>query len=201
MDLVMKMLVLFIIVMVIAAIVAVVLICNFFTTPRWERNSNGIGESIYYSVTSVLCGLLVFSLSVYCIPWLRVSEYQGDGAVKVSRWWLFENSTRIHDARALPNLVRNSSGRTLELVWIGYGGQSTRRDKLAPGAELRYGREVEEVVTSASFPESLTSASEPAFIILAVEEGSVPADTLTRWQLQVRRREEPLELQNIPDTF
>ena len=195
------MLVLFIIVMVIAALVAVVLICNFFTTPRWERNSNGIGESIFYSVTSVLCGLVAFTLIGYSIPWLTVYEIQGEGDVKMSRWWLFENSTRIHDARALPNLVRNSSGRTLELVWIGYGGQSTRRDTLAPGRETRYGYEVSKIVTSASFPESLTSASEPAFVILAVEEGSVPADTLTRWQLQVRLREEPLELQAIPDTF
>ena len=175
--------------MITGLLVFICIVARIVTKPY-----NGKKELIG-SCAQILFGgyFLAFYFAIF-FPWLNTFEYHQDGSLEQTRWCFRKRGKIMDSTRAIPKLLRNQSGRTLELIWIGYGAQTTRRDKLAPGEEVYFDLEVTAIQTGSTFPKTLSSGSEPAYLILVTEEGSVPADSIARWQATKRKWTEAWEI-------
>lgn len=183
---------LFIALMIIIAIPAAVKLYNHF---KWNVPMDEVFAVLiyvgYFAIT-VFCCLLIL------LPWRTTYYYKPDGKLEKMRWCYYEGKEKIQEARSYPFIVRNNSDKVLELVWVGYGEVTTRRDTLAPGETIRYGSRVQRVQhISRKLYKQECSDSSPAYVVLALESGTLPADSLDRLQRQERPWEHSIEYEFI----
>lgn len=162
---------------------------------RIVTNTDSGKKELIAHCAEILFGgaFLAFYIAMF-FPWLNTFEYHQDGSFEQTRWCFRKGGKIMDSTLAIPKLLRNQSDRTLELIWIGYGAQTNRRDKLAPGDEVYFDLEVTAIQTGSTFPKTLSSGSNPAYLILVVEEGSVPADSIACWQAAERKWTEAWEI-------
>ena len=177
--------------MVMGAIPAAMKLYNHF---KWNEPWGEVFVVLYYGEFGAF---MVFCLMLTVLPWRASYSYNSGGELRYMNWCFYEEKEKIQEARTYPIILRNDSDRALELVWIGYGEVTSRRDTLLPGETIRYGRRVKRVQPiSRELNYIENSLSSPAYVILAMEEGTVPADSLDRLQRKERTWEYSLDYEN-----